>query len=74
MAAPTWDTTRNGSRSADVIEEAAEFVARQVVDMTSYHETVNLLLVAGVLVTDQSSAMFYFAVAGRPMVLFTHDF
>ena len=33
----------------------------------------DLLLIADVLITDYSSAMFDFAVTGRPMLFFTYD-
>lgn len=44
-----------------------------LVDVTTYPETADLLLVADVLVTDYSSVMFDFAGTGRPIVFFTPD-
>ncbi|MDH6578136.1 bifunctional glycosyltransferase family 2 protein/CDP-glycerol:glycerophosphate glycerophosphotransferase [Kitasatospora sp. MAP5-34] len=42
-------------------------------DVGTYPDMADLLLVADVLVTDYSSAMFDFANTGRPMVFFTYD-
>jgi CDP-glycerol glycerophosphotransferase len=42
-------------------------------NVTAYPDITELFLVADVLVTDYSSAMFDFAVTGRPMVFFTYD-
>jgi CDP-glycerol glycerophosphotransferase len=44
-----------------------------VLNVTAYPDITELYLVADVLVTDYSSAMFDFAVTGRPMVFFTYD-
>jgi CDP-glycerol glycerophosphotransferase (TagB/SpsB family) len=44
-----------------------------VLDVTSYPELSELFLVADVLVTDYSSAMFDFSVTGKPMVFFAPD-
>jgi CDP-glycerol glycerophosphotransferase len=44
-----------------------------LIDVTSYPDMADLLLVADVLVTDYSSVMFDFAGTGRPMVFFTPD-
>ena len=43
------------------------------VNVTAYPDITELYLVADVLVTDYSSAMFDYAVTGRPMVFFTYD-
>src|SRR5262249_61248103 len=45
----------------------------RVADVTSYADMADLLLIADVLITDYSSAMFDFAVTGRPMLFFTYD-
>jgi len=45
----------------------------RVIDVTSYADMADLLLIADVLITDYSSAMFDFAVTGRPMLFFTYD-
>jgi CDP-glycerol glycerophosphotransferase len=45
----------------------------RVIDVTSYPDMADLLLIADVLITDYSSAMFDFAVTGRPMLFFTYD-
>jgi CDP-glycerol glycerophosphotransferase len=42
-------------------------------NVTAYPDITELYLVADVLVTDYSSAMFDYAVTGRPMVFFTYD-
>jgi CDP-glycerol glycerophosphotransferase len=43
-------------------------------DVSFYPDIRELFLAADVLVTDYSSAMFDFAVTGKPMVFFTYDF
>jgi CDP-glycerol glycerophosphotransferase len=45
----------------------------RVIDVTSYADMADLLLIGDVLITDYSSAMFDFAVTGRPMLFFTYD-
>jgi CDP-glycerol glycerophosphotransferase len=45
----------------------------RVLDVTIYPDMADLLLIADVLITDYSSAMFDFAVTGRPMLFFTYD-
>ncbi|WP_035800975.1 bifunctional glycosyltransferase/CDP-glycerol:glycerophosphate glycerophosphotransferase [Kitasatospora mediocidica] len=42
-------------------------------DVSTYPDMAELLLVADVLVTDYSSAMFDFANTGRPILFFTYD-
>ncbi|HXA60134.1 MAG TPA: CDP-glycerol glycerophosphotransferase family protein [Streptosporangiaceae bacterium] len=42
-------------------------------DVTRYPDIADLYLVADVLVTDYSSAMFDFAHTGRPMIFFAYD-
>jgi CDP-glycerol glycerophosphotransferase len=42
-------------------------------DMSAYPDVFDLYVAADVLVTDYSSAMFDFAITGRPMVFFTYD-
>ena len=44
-----------------------------VMDVSFYPDISELFLISDVLVTDYSSAMFDFAVTGRPMVFFTYD-
>ncbi|MEV4252572.1 bifunctional glycosyltransferase family 2 protein/CDP-glycerol:glycerophosphate glycerophosphotransferase [Spirillospora sp. NPDC049652] len=44
-----------------------------VIDVSRYGEIAELYLAADVLVTDYSSAMFDFAVTGRPMVFYAYD-
>jgi CDP-glycerol glycerophosphotransferase len=43
------------------------------INVTGYPEINELFLVTDVLITDYSSAMFDFAVTGRPMLFFTYD-
>jgi CDP-glycerol glycerophosphotransferase len=51
----------------------ADLHAAKVVDVTSYPDVADLMLVADVLVTDYSSVMFDFAATNKPMVFFTPD-
>lgn len=44
-----------------------------VLDVSAYPDVAELYLIADVLVTDYSSAMFDFAVTGRPVLLFVPD-
>jgi CDP-glycerol glycerophosphotransferase len=44
-----------------------------VLDVSDHAEPADLYLAADVLVTDYSSAMFDFAVTGKPMLFFTYD-
>jgi CDP-glycerol glycerophosphotransferase (TagB/SpsB family) len=50
-----------------------DLVGERLIDVTSYPNMTDLLLVADVLVTDYSSAMFDFSATGKPMVFFTPD-
>jgi CDP-glycerol glycerophosphotransferase len=60
---------------------AHELVARTVaadprpgsLDVSTYPDNRDLYLAADVLITDYSSAMFDFAVTGKPILLFTYD-
>ncbi|MBP2704799.1 CDP-glycerol glycerophosphotransferase family protein [Microbispora sp. RL4-1S] len=45
----------------------------EVLDVSRFPDMADLLAAADVLVTDYSSAMFDFAVTGRPMVFFADD-
>ncbi|MCO5999595.1 bifunctional glycosyltransferase/CDP-glycerol:glycerophosphate glycerophosphotransferase [Actinoallomurus rhizosphaericola] len=44
-----------------------------VIDVSSYPDITDLYLVADVLITDYSSAMFDFAGTGKPILYFTYD-
>lgn len=44
-----------------------------VVDVSRWPDTTDLLLVADVLISDYSSALFDFALTDRPILLFTYD-
>lgn len=43
-------------------------------DVSAYPDIADLYLAADVLVTDYSSALFDFAVTGKPLVLYAYDF
>jgi CDP-glycerol glycerophosphotransferase len=45
----------------------------EVVDVTAHPDIRDLYLAADVLITDYSSAMFDFAVTGKPMIFFVYD-
>ncbi len=45
----------------------------RVIDVTRYPDIADLFLITDVLITDYSSAMFDFAVTGRPMLFFAYD-
>lgn len=47
--------------------------ASRLLDVTTYPDVAELLLVADVLVTDYSSVMFDFASTGRPTIFYTPD-
>jgi CDP-glycerol glycerophosphotransferase len=48
-------------------------VGDRAIDVTGHDDIRELYLAADVLLTDYSSAMFDFAVTGRPMLFFTYD-
>lgn len=52
---------------------SAAKVGRGVIDVSTYPNTTELLLIADVMITDYSSIMFDYAVTGRPMIFFTPD-
>ena len=52
---------------------AGEIRRGTVRDVTAFQDVRELYLAADVLVTDYSSAMFDFAVTGRPMLFYTYD-
>jgi CDP-glycerol glycerophosphotransferase (TagB/SpsB family) len=52
---------------------SAAKVGAGVIDVSTYPNTTDLLLIADIMITDYSSIMFDFAVTGRPMVFFTPD-
>ena len=60
----THSMTDGRSRVADT---------EHVRDVSSYPDVRDLYLAADVLVTDYSSAMFDFAITGRPMVFYAYD-
>lgn len=45
----------------------------RVIDVSAYPDIQELFLVADILITDYSSAMFDFAVTGKPMLFYTYD-
>ncbi|MES9543451.1 CDP-glycerol glycerophosphotransferase family protein [Actinomadura sp. NPDC000600] len=44
-----------------------------IIDVSRYPDIAELYMAADVLVTDYSSAMFDYAILGRPIVLYTYD-
>lgn len=54
-------------------EHGSDHAAPGLVDVTSYPDVSDLLLVADVLVTDYSSVMFDWVSTGRPIVFFVPD-
>lgn len=52
---------------------SAAKVGEGVIDVSTYPNTTDLLLIADVMITDYSSIMFDYAVTGRPMIFFTPD-
>ncbi|HEY2271421.1 MAG TPA: CDP-glycerol glycerophosphotransferase family protein [Jatrophihabitantaceae bacterium] len=47
--------------------------AERLVDVTTYPDAADLMLIADVLVTDYSSVMFDFAATNKPLIFFTPD-
>jgi CDP-glycerol glycerophosphotransferase (TagB/SpsB family) len=56
-----------------VLESGRDLAATRLVDVTTYPDVAELMLVADVLVTDYSSVMFDFVVTDRPMIFYTPD-
>jgi CDP-glycerol glycerophosphotransferase len=57
----------------DVVDGLPARAAAAVIDVSDYPDATELLLVADVLVTDYSSALFDFAATGKPVIFFTPD-
>ncbi|MFN2563141.1 MAG: CDP-glycerol glycerophosphotransferase family protein [Jatrophihabitans sp.] len=55
------------------IEGGADLSAERLIDVTTYPDVGELMLVADVLVTDYSSVMFDFVATDRPMIFYTPD-
>jgi len=55
------------------IEGGTDLDAARLIDVTTYPEAADLMLVADVLITDYSSVMFDFASTGKPMIFYTPD-
>ncbi|MFJ2263193.1 CDP-glycerol glycerophosphotransferase family protein [Streptomyces sp. NPDC087844] len=49
-------------------------VRGRVVDVSAHHDVTPLLALADGLITDYSSVMFDYALLGRPMFFFAHDY
>ena len=58
---------------AHAMQAAPNMPAGLGIDVTTYPDIADLMLITDVLITDYSSVMFDFAVTGRPMIFFTHD-
>ncbi|MBB3675726.1 CDP-glycerol glycerophosphotransferase family protein [Modestobacter versicolor] len=56
-----------------VADRFPQVTGERVVDVSDHPEVSDLYLAADVLLTDYSSAMFDFAVTGRPVLSFTYD-
>jgi CDP-glycerol glycerophosphotransferase len=61
---------RAHTRVADTVDAQAN---ARVMNVSHYPDIRDLYLAADVLVTDYSSAMFDFAVTGKPMLFYTYD-
>lgn len=61
---------RGHSRTLD---GGADLAADRLIDVTTYPDVGELMLVADVLVTDYSSVMFDFVSTDRPMIFYTPD-
>ena len=55
------------------IDPGHDSTGARVIDVTSYPETAQLLLVADALITDYSSVMFDYSVTGKPMFFLVPD-
>jgi CDP-glycerol glycerophosphotransferase (TagB/SpsB family) len=55
------------------IEGGTDLSAVRLIDVTTYPDTGELMLIADVLVTDYSSVMFDFVSTDRPMIFYTPD-
>lgn len=57
----------------NVVDAAPDVVAPGALDVSSYPDITELYLAADVLVSDYSSAVYDFAVTGKPMILHVPD-
>ena len=55
------------------IAGGSDLAGERLIDVTTYPEAAELMLVADVLVTDYSSVMFDFLSTGKPMIFYTPD-
>jgi len=55
------------------LRHGQDLLGEGLIDVTSYPDMADLLLVADLLVTDYSSVMFDYAARARPIVFFTPD-
>lgn len=62
-----------GVRLHPQIKESKEFFGKNVIDLTSYDDMQELLLVADVMINDFSSSMWDFMLTGKPSFLFAVD-
>jgi CDP-glycerol glycerophosphotransferase len=55
------------------LEGGADLQAERLIDVTTYPDVGELMLISDVLVTDYSSVMFDFVSTDRPMIFYTPD-
>lgn len=61
-------------RSHHVAATSRDTTRSSVIDVTDYPSVTDLYLAADILVTDYSSAMFDFALTGKPIMIFAPDY
>jgi CDP-glycerol glycerophosphotransferase (TagB/SpsB family) len=71
LLGPEWLVLVRGH--ASTWDHGSDITTRGVLDVTTYPDVSDLLLVADVLVTDYSSLMFDWLVTGKPIVYFVPD-
>lgn len=71
LLGPEWLVLVRGH--ASTWDHGSDIATRGVLDVTTYPDVSDLLLIADVLVTDYSSVMFDWLVTGKPIVYFVPD-
>lgn len=72
LLGPDWYIILRG-HSFNARDTRANRSDNRLIDLTQHHDINDLYISSDVLVTDYSSAMFDYAVTGKPMALFTPD-